>query len=148
MLASVWRKAIEQLFAECHALFLKHFQRPRHRMDVVQDDHVGHEVVVFHDLSLLVANVFRNDSVVREVQPLGEVVELLALVRRLVDHAAQLDIVDVVQQELGSYCSTELAEREIQLVLPARSEEHTSELQSLMRLSYAVFCLKNKLTLL
>src|SRR3546814_4710924 len=25
-----------------------------------------------------------------------------------------------------------------------RSEEHTSELQSLMRISYAVFCLKNK----
>src|SRR3546814_10276263 len=28
--------------------------------------------------------------------------------------------------------------------LPRRSEEHTSELQSLMRISYAVFCLKNK----
>src|SRR3546814_2173241 len=28
-----------------------------------------------------------------------------------------------------------------------RSEEHTSELQSLMRISYAVFCLKNKLRL-
>src|SRR3546814_1457112 len=28
--------------------------------------------------------------------------------------------------------------------LPCRSEEHTSELQSLMRISYAVFCLKNK----
>src|SRR3546814_4142533 len=27
---------------------------------------------------------------------------------------------------------------------PARSEEHTSELQSLMRTSYAVFCLKKK----
>src|SRR3546814_1757941 len=26
--------------------------------------------------------------------------------------------------------------------LPMRSEEHTSELQSLMRISYAVFCLK------
>src|SRR3546814_10110117 len=26
--------------------------------------------------------------------------------------------------------------------LPVRSEEHTSELQSLMRISYAVFCLK------
>src|SRR3546814_9365679 len=26
---------------------------------------------------------------------------------------------------------------------PERSEEHTSELQSLMRISYAVFCLKN-----
>src|SRR3546814_3975578 len=28
------------------------------------------------------------------------------------------------------------------LVLARRSEEHTSELQSLMRISYAVFCLK------
>src|SRR3546814_1708419 len=27
---------------------------------------------------------------------------------------------------------------------PDRSDEHTSELQSLMRISYAVFCLKNK----
>src|SRR3546814_6781850 len=30
---------------------------------------------------------------------------------------------------------------------PRRSEEHTSELQSLMRISYAVFCLKKKTTL-
>src|SRR3546814_2095423 len=30
------------------------------------------------------------------------------------------------------------------VLLVARSEEHTSELQSLMRISYAVFCLKNK----
>src|SRR3546814_5556353 len=29
---------------------------------------------------------------------------------------------------------------------PCRSEEHTSELQSLMRISYAVFCLKKKKT--
>src|SRR3546814_6254673 len=37
-----------------------------------------------------------------------------------------------------------------ELALPdaprARSEEHTSELQSLMRISYAVFCLKKKNT--
>src|SRR3546814_1748254 len=34
-------------------------------------------------------------------------------------------------------------------VLPAdfRSEEHTSELQSLMRISYAVFCLKKKMNI-
>src|SRR3546814_2934570 len=31
-------------------------------------------------------------------------------------------------------------------VLVMRSEEHTSELQSLMRISYAVFCLKKKKT--
>src|SRR3546814_6906510 len=31
-------------------------------------------------------------------------------------------------------------------VVDGRSEEHTSELQSLMRISYAVFCLKQKTT--
>src|SRR3546814_7333543 len=35
------------------------------------------------------------------------------------------------------------AEADIALARP-RSEEHTSELQSLMRISYAVFCLKKK----
>src|SRR3546814_6462953 len=35
--------------------------------------------------------------------------------------------------------------REVQLTATSeRSEEHTSELQSLMRISYAVFCLKKK----
>src|SRR3546814_5989278 len=32
----------------------------------------------------------------------------------------------------------------INMELEERSEEHTSELQSLMRISYAVFCLKKK----
>src|SRR3546814_5953813 len=35
-------------------------------------------------------------------------------------------------------------ERPCRLTFPCRSEEHTSELQSLMRISYAVFCLKKK----
>src|SRR3546814_3968195 len=35
---------------------------------------------------------------------------------------------------------------EPQWAFPDRSEEHTSELQSLMRISYAVFCLKKKNT--
>ncbi len=34
--------------------------------------------------------------------------------------------------------------KEIQLLKNARSEEHTSELQSLGFISYAVFCLKKK----
>src|SRR3546814_8781846 len=36
------------------------------------------------------------------------------------------------------------ADRSLNRELLIRSEEHTSELQSLMRISYAVFCLKNK----
>src|SRR3546814_6636597 len=35
--------------------------------------------------------------------------------------------------------------RPVQLGAARRSEEHTSELQSLMRISYAVFCLKKKI---
>src|SRR3546814_7430392 len=35
-----------------------------------------------------------------------------------------------------------LRSRSARLLIPLRSEEHTSELQSLLRISYAVFCLK------
>src|SRR3546814_7045061 len=35
-------------------------------------------------------------------------------------------------------------EQQMFLAIVRRSEEHTSELQSLMRISYAVFCLKKK----
>src|SRR3546814_4098778 len=46
----------------------------------------------------------------------------------------------------ASVCvSVELEQRVHRL---GRSEEHTSELQSLMRISYAVFCLKKKKTTL
>src|SRR3546814_6210087 len=38
----------------------------------------------------------------------------------------------------------ERVERRLGVEHHARSEEHTSELQSLMRISYAVFCLKKK----
>src|SRR3546814_2760100 len=41
-------------------------------------------------------------------------------------------------------CRVPEAERYISRYRERRSEEHTSELQSLMRISYAVFCLKKK----
>src|SRR3546814_952411 len=53
-----------------------------------------------------------------------------------------------INREGGTAIALELdlaAEASIQAVV-ARSEEHTSELQSLMRISYAVFCLKKKTT--
>src|SRR3546814_6362504 len=53
---------------------------------------------------------------------------------------------------LDQHCGGDIAEDEMAVtVAPVemargnfRSEEHTSEIQSLMRISYAVFCLKNK----
>src|SRR3546814_9778266 len=69
-------------------------------------------------------------------------------------------IIDPVREHLADYLRL-ITELELKLVhaidththadhitalggLRARSEEHTSELQSLMRISYAVFCLKKK----
>src|SRR3546814_5703695 len=44
----------------------------------------------------------------------------------------------------GSPRLTDADRQHIETALASRSEEHTSELQSLMRISYAVFCLKKK----
>src|SRR3546814_2499179 len=53
-------------------------------------------------------------------------------------HGERETVVDFVQKsDAASHFSYRLS---------SRSEEHTSELQSLMRISYAVFCLKQKTT--
>src|SRR3546814_8765002 len=54
---------------------------------------------------------------------------------------AATGLLDGVVQSVGR--RTPVAER---AHTDGRSEEHTSELQSLMRISYAVFCLKKKIT--
>src|SRR3546814_10707947 len=46
----------------------------------------------------------------------------------------------------GESCTIPVSEDTVMPVLGYRSEEHTSELPSLMRNSYAVFCLKKKNT--
>src|SRR3546814_4690423 len=48
-------------------------------------------------------------------------------------------------RQIGCFIRNGVSMRSMTLVL-IRSEEHTSELQSLMRISYAVFCLKKKTT--
>src|SRR3546814_1858938 len=58
-------------------------------------------------------------------------------------HADQVGEVDQGQRLYGEMDHGELVGVEI-VHAAARSEEHTSELQSLMRLSYAVFCLKKQ----
>src|SRR3546814_4161176 len=51
-----------------------------------------------------------------------------------------LEVVDRVQMARRRYRAAMRGRHSA----PCRSEEHTSELQSLMRISYAVFCLKKK----
>src|SRR3546814_6352412 len=64
--------------------------------------------------------------------------------RRLQD--AQFDGGGVRKQRTAPAPRTKGADRRQRQQLAVRSEEHTSELQSLMRNSYAVFCLKTKTT--
>src|SRR3546814_7294486 len=93
---------------------------PAHRLDV------GHELLVGHDdLSPLPRSQGR------------EVV--------LGDPAADLQPLrcghDILADQALLQAAVEAALQDRALI---RSEEHTSELQSLMRISYAVFCLKTK----
>src|SRR3546814_4697844 len=53
----------------------------------------------------------------------------------------EADAVVACHEQVGIHVGIDVAPRAARA---ARSEEHTSELQSLMRISYAVFCLKKK----
>src|SRR3546814_9508736 len=68
-----------------------------------------------------------------------------------ISHLLVLSSSDILQQDamaasLHIGLVNELMRLFIDLGVELRSEEHTSELQSLMRISYAVFCLKKKNT--
>src|SRR3546814_10595678 len=58
--------------------------------------------------------------------------------------AAQMVGLDVCGIDLVSENVYEPLDKQGGCIVEVRSEEHTSELQSLMRNSYAVFCLKKK----
>src|SRR3546814_6077309 len=88
---------------------------------------------------------------------LGERQPVLPRIERLRRHKRRQvrDRVRVIGAELAGLAQTRRGEPgvpidtrrlpgEIGLRPDVRSEEHTSELQSLMRISYAVFCLKKK----
>src|SRR3546814_8454574 len=62
--------------------------------------------------------------------------ELDRLIEQAIREERSSDLHRLALANCGSYIATKLHS--------FRSEEHTSELQSLMRLSYAVFCLKKK----
>src|SRR3546814_10905443 len=77
--------------------------------------------------------------------------------RRIADHLLPLASAEREQVELFAVDIEQAREEEaaggagdekvaVERADPVRSEEHTSELQSLMRISYAVFCLKKKKT--
>src|SRR3546814_7705617 len=83
------------------------------------------------------ALVQENGDLVRLAPGVPKIVERVRSGRLILDGDVILPAEGETINERRSWRSTAISP------LP-RSEEHTSELQSLMRISYAVFCLKKK----
>src|SRR3546814_6056716 len=82
--------------------------------------------------------LFPDTTLFRSITACARREEILHLVRK-----AGLVTIPLHTFRLCVLARLPLPPRE-QLLTRCRSEEHTSELQSLMRISYAVFCLKKK----
>src|SRR3546814_2907160 len=126
--------------AQCRCGRLAELER---RVRVARHEHLLHRHFV--------GPVFGDDrgqTIEQALEPLRESA-LAQQQQRRMEHvrraAGRVDVDDVDAGALGAWIDAEDAGhwREWRLM---RSEEHTSELQSLMRISYAVFCLKKKKT--
>src|SRR3546814_5334420 len=80
--------------------------------------------------------LFRSDSAARRSHPLRRLGDRRSLHRLLNARPFRIGV-GATRRKWDRVPATSHARR-------GRSEEHTSELQSLMRISYAVFCLKKK----
>src|SRR3546814_8471775 len=77
-----------------------------------------------------------------EAAAVGARLEIAAAYRCCVRKAEAQDL--AAREQRRGFWIVGVDDRDPRLVREIRSEEHTSELQSLMRISYAVFCLKKK----
>src|SRR3546814_10639751 len=77
----------------------------------------------------------------------GDIVAIDFGIMGRIDRRARMWLAEILYGLItGNY--RRVAEIHFEAQYVPRSEEHTSELQSLMRISYAVFCLKKKNTLI
>src|SRR3546814_10323033 len=100
----------------------------------------------------------RGDSIeqrgiVGAIADFGGVLAQHRFLRHVVEHGLlELALIELIRVEVIAHqlhillIALVVGVTELRLLdlLATRSEEHTSELQSLMRISYAVFCLKKK----
>src|SRR3546814_2405680 len=111
--------------------------------------HVGAIIVLLAAACLVAAGVGGQGSVMHDMFIRDDIADVLKI-SLLVVSAVALGFAWTFMRERGLY-KGELpilvlfATVGMMLLVSARSEEHTSELQSLMRISYAVFCLKKKI---
>src|SRR3546814_6746288 len=100
----------------------------------LHDDHVRPPGIQIVDLARLDGHHLRR--------PEGIAIGKEAVLAEQVGDNAALEPIHVEQRMFDR--NRRAAEQPCLELMAGRSEEHTSELQSLMRISYAVFCLKKK----
>src|SRR3546814_2954150 len=98
-----------------------------------------------HDLGLIVIDYLQLMAVPGNSE--NRATEISEISRSLKGLAKELNVPVVALSQLNRSLETRTDKRPVMADLREsgaieRSEEHTSELQSLMRISYAVFCLK------
>src|SRR3546814_6386473 len=127
-------------------LFAGRLGAERHRLDAVrQDAHAPRLDLERHALVLVGVLPFVAHGAALDQHPHTFLVQRLPVLGVAVPQlhgrpeAAAIFVLAVLLRD-------RVVEVDVQAKQPARrSEEHTSELQSLMRISYAVFCLKKKI---
>ena len=80
MLGQVWAGASYEVRVQFIPLCDQPFQCVAHGHNVVEDQEIGDEVVVFDELALLVANSFCGQCAAAEGDPLEKLIETFALV--------------------------------------------------------------------
>src|SRR3546814_1059364 len=106
----------------------------------------GHRVICFDNLSNSDPAVMdRLEAITGHAVPLvtGDIRDGEALRRVMRDHAIEAVVHFAGLKAVGESVAEPMKYYDNNV----RSEEHTSELQSLMRISYAVYCLKKKKTI-
>src|SRR3546814_23768 len=91
----------------------------------------------------LIFEKFQQASTNRTERPRGTCLGL-TISRQIIEHFGGRIWVESAPGGGARFCVALPAHRQVAMPRAVRSEEHTSELQSLMRISYAVFCLKKK----
>ena len=77
----------------------QHLNRSRHGHDIVENEQIRGQMMVFDHFALFVPRVFRQEPTSTEGNPLNKEVERLALIRCPLNRTPEFDIGYVVEQE-------------------------------------------------
>ena len=102
MLGEIRAEGGDGIFGHGFSPSFKGLDQSGQRTQVMEDETVGHKVVVFDGLPLLIPAVLRDDAFAAEEDPLEESVEGFALVGCALDGRTQLRVRDVAEQEAGA----------------------------------------------